>query len=499
MHIYTPGDEQYCKWTTRKTRAEADLRVRRSARSRLTTGKGTRHLPSREASAPGSMRRPADTPASHPASPRTAVLPLIAARSRHTSRTFSLIDQHPEPQPHVGCHARSQRHNASASLSDEHLSLTTTVFLLHPPPRASRRLSRTPGIMARTQKNKATAHHLGLLKARLAKLRRELITPKGGGGGGPGEGFDVAKTGDARIGFVGFPSVGKSTLLSNLAGVYSEVAAYEFTTLTTVPGVIRYKGAKIQLLDLPGIIEGAKDGKGRGRQVIAVARTCNLILIVLDVLKPLGHKKIIENELEGFGIRLNSKPPNIGFKKKDKGGINLTATCPQSELDTETVKSILAEYKIHNADVTLRSDATADDLIDVVEGNRVYIPCIYVLNKIDQISIEELDIIYKVPHCVPISAHHRWNFDDLLEKIWDYLKLVRIYTKPKGQLPDYTSPVVLPYCKTTVEDFCMKIHKNLIKDFKYALVWGSSVKHNPQKVGKDHTLEDEDVIQIVKK
>eukprot|EP00064_Thunnus_orientalis_P016993 superscaffoldBa00003498_g17067 len=293
--------------------------------------------------------------------------------------------------------------------------------------------------MARTQRNKATAHHLGLLKARLAKLRRELITPKGGSGGGTGEGFDVAKTGDARVGFVGFPSVGKSTLLSNLAGVYSEVAAYEFTTLTTVPGVIRYKGAKIQLLDLPGIIEGAKDGKGRGRQ------------------------------------------------------------CAQTELDGDTVKSILAEYKIHNADITLRSDATADDLIDVVEGNRVYIPCIYVLNKIDQISIEELDIIYKVPHCVPISAHHRWNFDDLLERMWDYLQLVRIYTKPKGQLPDYTSPVVLPTERTSVEDFCLKIHKNLIKELKYALVWGSSVKHNPQKVGKDHVLEDEDVIQLVKK
>lgn len=57
--------------------------------------------------------------------------------------------------------------------------------------------------MARTQKNKATAGHIGLLKARLAKLRRELITPKGGGGGPAGDGFDVAKTGDARIGFVG--------------------------------------------------------------------------------------------------------------------------------------------------------------------------------------------------------------------------------------------------------------------------------------------------------
>ncbi|KAL4824594.1 hypothetical protein H8958_001342 [Nasalis larvatus] len=225
--------------------------------------------------------------------------------------------------------------------------------------------------MTWTQKNKATAHHLGLLKAHLAKLHRELITLKGGGGGGPGEGFDVAKTGDARTGFAGFPSVGKLTLLSNLAGVYSEVAACEFTTLTTVPGVIRHKDAKIQLLDLPGIIKGAKDGKGRG-QVIAVALTCNLILIVLDVLKPLGRKKINENELEGFGVRLNSKPSNIGFKKKDKGGINLTAICLQNELDAETVKSILAEYKIHNANVTLRNDATADDLIDVVEGNSLY-------------------------------------------------------------------------------------------------------------------------------
>ncbi|GAV01642.1 hypothetical protein RvY_12320 [Ramazzottius varieornatus] len=352
--------------------------------------------------------------------------------------------------------------------------------------------------MARTQKNKATSYHIGLLKAKLAKLRRELITPKGGGGGA-GEGFDVSKTGDARIGFVGFPSVGKSTLLTNLAGVYSEVAAYEFTTLTTVPGVIKYKGAKIQLLDLPGIIEGAKDGKGRGRQVIAVARTCSLIFIVLDVLKPLQHKKLLEYELEGFGIRLNKEPPNIGFRKKEKGGVNLNIMCPQSELDLENVRSILSEYKIHNADVTLRYDATADDLIDVIEGNRVYMPCIYVLNKIDQISVEELDIIYKIPHCVPISAHHKWNFDDLLEKLWVYLNLVRIYTKPRGQLPDYDSPVILSHDRKSIEDFCTKIHKNLVKEFKVALVWGSSVKHQPQRVGKDHELADEDVVQIIKK
>ena len=58
---------------------------------------------------------------------------------------------------------------------------------------------------------------------------------------------------------------------------------------------------------------------------------------------------------------------------------------PQTELDLDTVKTILSEYRIHNADVTLRYDATADDLIDVIEGNRAYIPCIYLLNKIGKL------------------------------------------------------------------------------------------------------------------
>ena len=96
-----------------------------------------------------------------------------------------------------------------------------------------------------------------------------------------------------------------------MTGVFSKIAAYEFTTLTCIPGIIKYKGAKIQLLDLPGIIEGAKDGKGKGKQVIGVARTCSLILVLIDATKPLIHKRICERELEGYGIRLNKRPPQI--------------------------------------------------------------------------------------------------------------------------------------------------------------------------------------------
>lgn len=115
------------------------------------------------------------------------------------------------------------------------------------------------------------------------------------------------------------------------------------------------------------------------------------------------------------------------------------------------------EYKITSADIAIRCDATIDDLIDVLEAkSRSYIPVVYALNKIDAISIEELDLLYRIPNAVPISSEHGWNIDELLEMMWDKLSLRRIYTKPKGKAPDYTAPVVLRASGCTVEDFVRK-------------------------------------------
>jgi small GTP-binding protein len=89
-----------------------------------------------------------------------------------------------------------------------------------------------------------------------------------------------------------FPSVGKSTILSELTDTKSEVASYEFTTLTCIPGVIQYEGSRIQLLDMPGIIQGAASGKGRGRQVVAAARTavsCPLLSLLLEIRGGCSH------------------------------------------------------------------------------------------------------------------------------------------------------------------------------------------------------------------
>lgn len=162
------------------------------------------------------------------------------------------------------------------------------------------------------------------------------------------------------------------------------------------------------------------------------------------------------------------------------------------------VRNILHEYRIFNAEILFRCDATVDEFIDIIEGNRSYIRCIYVYNKIDQLSIEELEEFARKPDSIVVSLHMNLNLDNLIKMIWEYLSLVRVYTKRRAAPPDFNEAIVLRH-GATVQNVCQLIHKDLVSQFKYALVWGTSAKHCPQRVGLGHNLEDEDVVQIVKK
>ena len=120
--------------------------------------------------------------------------------------------------------------------------------------------------------------------------------------------------------------------------------------------------------------------------MIAVARTADVVLMILDATKKDIHRDLLERELESVGIRLNQDPPNIYFKVKKAGGISFNSTVTLTKIDEKLVQMILHEYKIFNAEVLFREDATADQFIDVIVGNRIYMSCLYVYNKIDQIS-----------------------------------------------------------------------------------------------------------------
>jgi len=345
--------------------------------------------------------------------------------------------------------------------------------------------------MDKTQKNKATEHHLGRLKAKMARLKDELIKRAISSKGGV-EGYSVKKSGDATVTLVGLPSVGKSTLINKLTDANSEVGAYEFTTLDVIPGIMEYRQAKIQILDLPGLVKGASAGRGRGREVISVIRSCDLILMIIDAFN-FKQLRVLEDELYDAGIRINQRPPDVTITRLVKGGVTVTSTIELS-LDHETIKTILGEYKIHNALVNIREDITADQLIDVIRGNRVYIPAVTVVNKIDLV---DRDSIKKVPaDAIKISADMELNLETLRDEIYDRLGFINVYLKPQGEQADLEEPLIMRE-GCTVGDVCDRLHKDFRRKFRYARVWGDSAKHAGQRVGLDHLLSDGDVLTVI--
>jgi small GTP-binding protein len=348
-----------------------------------------------------------------------------------------------------------------------------------------------------TQKNKATEHHIGKLKAKLARLKSEVEKRKSADA--KGKGFAVKKSGDATVALIGFPSIGKSTLINRLTAAKSRIGLWDFTTLDAIPGMLKYNGADIQILDLPGLISGASKGKGRGKEILSAIRNVDLILFMIDAQHN-EHLDLMTNELHNAGLRLNQKKPDVVVKKTGQGGINVTSTLKLTHLDNELITTISSEY-VTNADIIVRDDITEDQLIDIFVQNRIYVPALVLLNKTDLISNKELDrkikeIRQRDWDVIAISAKECLGLNKLKEKIFSELKFIRVYMKPVGKQADFNEPLILRD-GDTVEVVCKKLHRDFKDKFRYASVSGPSAKHDIQKVGLDHVLKDEDVLTIV--
>jgi small GTP-binding protein len=305
----------------------------------------------------------------------------------------------------------------------------------------------------------------------------------------------VRKTGDGTVVLIGFPSVGKSTLLNDLTNAESKTAAYAFTTLTVVPGIMHYNDAKIQILDVPGIIKGAAAGSGRGREVLSVLRSADLALVIVDVMGP-EHYNVLLKEMRDAHLRLNQQKPEVKIIKATNGGIRIANTVPLTKIDHETIKSVCKEFRIINADIIIRTDIDVDEFIDVLEGNKKYIPSITVVNKIDLATEKQVERVVKGLRAdLAISARDKVYIEQLRELIFEKLDLIRIYLKEPGKEADMKVPIIIRR-GSKVEDVCNKLHKDFIAKFKFCRVWGKSSKFPGQKFMADHRLADRDVLEI---
>ncbi len=354
--------------------------------------------------------------------------------------------------------------------------------------------------ISKTKYNKATQGHIGKLKAKIAALRERQEKAQAhakSSGGGPG--FEVKKSGDASVALVGFPSVGKSSLISQLTDVESDTGNFAFTTLTCIPGVLHHRGATIQILDLPGLIKGAAEGKGRGREILNVIRSCDMVLYVVDPFQD-SHFEILDMELWRSGMRLNQPKPQVFVDRTDRGGVVVRSTLEQTNLTEEEIQAIIRSFGIVSANVTLRTDVTDDHIVDTLAGNRIYSDAVVVLNKVDLATKKDVKksraMLPKDWPVLPVSAKTGQGIEEMKDFIFDNLHFMSIYLKPQGQDADLVEPLIVKDT-STVRDVCVKLHRDFERKFRYARVKGPSAKFDWQRVGLDHLLKDEDLLTII--
>ena len=347
----------------------------------------------------------------------------------------------------------------------------------------------------RTQYNKATQRHIGRLRAKLAVLRLEREARSRGRGGGSG--YAVRKSGHATVGLVGYPSVGKSTLLTRITAADSAVGAYDFTTLSIIPGMLRWHGASIQVLDMPGLVPGAARGRGRGREVLSVVRAVDLVLFLVDPEHT--NLRALVQELENGGVRLNSRPPRIVVTPGERGGLTIASTTRLTQLAGGLATDIAREFGLHNGTIVFREDASPDQLIDVLAGNRVYVAAILAVNKSELLTSEERERLRRDLRPfdpVFVSARTGEGVEELVRRTGEALRFIRIYVKPPGRPADREEPVIL-HVGSTVTDLLTRLPTDLKRSFRAAQVWGRSARFPGQTVGRDHVLMDDDVVTVV--
>ncbi|OVE84445.1 OBG GTPase family GTP-binding protein [Natronolimnobius baerhuensis] len=353
--------------------------------------------------------------------------------------------------------------------------------------------------IANTPYNKSTEAHIGRLKSKLAEKKEKLQNQSSAGGG---TGYSVEKHGDATVALVGFPSVGKSSLLNSMTNAESETGSYEFTTLDVNPGMLQHRGANIQMLDVPGLIEGAATGRGDGQQVLAVVRNADLIIFMLSVFEIEQYDRLQE-ELYDINIRVDQEPPRVTVRPKIKDGIKITSSTDQ-DLDEQTIKDVLREHGYVNADLNLQETLTIDRLVDGLMENREYIPSITCVNKVDLIEPDYKETVDEKlrerdldPEEVTfISAEKEKGLEVLKDRLWDNLGLIRVYMDKPGRGVDWEEPLVVKQ-GTTIGEAIEKLGGEMEERFRFARVSGPSATHDEQQVGTDHVLEDEDVLKLI--
>ena len=350
-------------------------------------------------------------------------------------------------------------------------------------------------------KHKGTEKMCRQVKRQMAQLRDEIEKKKKQSKKTGGPSYYVQKQGAAQIAVIGPPNAGRSSLLRAVTNSQVEVTSWPFGTNVPTPGMLSFEDIQFQLVEIPPIIEGSSEGRAEGFMNLASVRNADGVIIVVDLTDdPAGNYLMIAQELENTRILTASPSGDVEIQRRGHGReIQFIWEGELVDCTKQDISKLLNEYKIRSALVRIRGKVSLDIVEDSIFGNAVYRPTIILANKADIPMhpgvLSQLREAASPIEVIPISAQSQQDLTPKLgKKLFELLKITRIYTKEPGKEP--AKDPIVAHEGVTVGELAKIIHNDFYDRFKYARLWGPAAKFPNERVGIDRILKDGTVIQL---
>lgn len=289
-------------------------------------------------------------------------------------------------------------------------------------------------------KHKGTDKLRADLRRKISKIKTQAQKKKGSSRRETA--YSVDREGAGQVLLVGPPNSGKSSLVDKLTNANPEVADFPHATWKPTPGMVPFENIQFQLVDTPPITREYMDP-----WMGDLIRRCDLLVILLDL-----HKDPLTQFEDTFFVLQGLRVFPDGF------------AVPKDLKKPPVVKKMMV-----------------------------------LVNKVDSVTDEEDYEIFlalwdtKLP-CLDISTRTGRNVKRFVEMIYQRSGIIRVFTKTAGKKPDFTQPFVIPK-ESTLKELAGKIHKDFVRNLKFARIWGGSV-FDGQMVQRDYVLQDGDVVEI---
>lgn len=351
-------------------------------------------------------------------------------------------------------------------------------------------------------KHKGTEKLRRHVKSRIAQLRKELALERQKKAGRRGFSLFVPKErGTPQVALVGVPNSGKSRLLRQLTGASVEESPVPFSTRAPTPGMLVADGVYIQLVEVPSIIEGASEGRADGTIALAAARNADAIALAIDLSQdPIVQFQVLASELFEGGIDILQGPELLIQRRHPGYGLHLRVEGRLVDCCEDDVRRILTDYGVRNADVIIRGEASLDQIEERILHPVVRKPAIVLATKadLDPEGVQFGRLTSAIAGHLPlllIRGDPEVLRKEVAHALLRVMDLIRVYAKEPSRSKPSDRPILVPR-GTRVIEVAALLHSRLSRGFRYARVWGRSVRFPGERVGAHHVLEDGDVVEI---